>query len=82
MSVTFWNKGNNKITELRDTRLHLGLMGDLKKCGGDCYLKKKIDLLMQKNPPEMVNNSTNFNKMDNHLSSEISEHKKNNDIWR
>jgi hypothetical protein len=30
----------------------------------------------------MVNNSTNFNKMDNHLSSEISEHKKNNDIWR
>ena len=51
MSVTFLNKGNNKITELRDTRLHLGLMGDLKKCGGDCYLKKKIDLLMQKNPP-------------------------------
>jgi hypothetical protein len=29
----------------------------------------------------MVNNSTNINKMNNHLSFQITECKKDNDIW-
>jgi len=29
-----------------------------------------------------VNNSTDFNKINNHLSSSLTEHKKDHNIWR